>query len=111
MWRVGVSLYRKLASSPVIRSTGKPLPGGASIAPMINRIALDALLERVHREVDEGIVPSCQVAVAQDGKVVESLTLGDAIAGDDTRYVIFSCTKAIVASAMWQVLADGSLRL
>src|SRR3954464_2323339 len=111
MWSVGVSLYRKLASSPVIRSTGTSSPGGASIAPMINRTAVDALLERVHREIDEGIVPSCQLAIAENGKVVESVTLGDPVAGNDTRYVIFSCTKAPVASAIWQVLAEGAIRL
>ncbi len=78
---------------------------------MINRTALDALFERAHREIDEGIVPSCQLAVAEGGEVVEVLTLGDAVAGDDTRYVIFSCTKAIVAAAIWQLLAEGAIRL
>src|SRR4051794_34253541 len=78
---------------------------------MIDRIALDTLLARAHREVDEGIVPSCQIAVAENGKVVEALTIGDAVAGDDTRYVIFSCTKALVASTVWQILAEGSIRL
>ena len=56
-------------------------------------------------------VPSCQLAVAQDGEVVDVVTLGDAVAGDDTRYVIFSCTKAVVASTVWQLLAEGSLQL
>lgn len=78
---------------------------------MINANALAALIDRAHREVDEGIVPSCQLAIAQNGEVVESVTLGDAVAGDDTRYVIFSCTKALVASTVWQLLAEGSLRL
>src|SRR5258708_6804951 len=63
---------------------------------MINPTALDALVDRARREVDEGIVPSCQLAVAEKGEVVESITLGGAVAGDDTRYVIFSCTKALV---------------
>jgi CubicO group peptidase (beta-lactamase class C family) len=78
---------------------------------MINANAFAALVDRAHREVDEGIVPSCQLAVAEKGKVVESTTLGDAMAGDDTRYVIFSCTKALVASTVWQLLAEGSIRL
>jgi len=78
---------------------------------MINRTALDTLLERARREVDEGTVPSCQLAIAENNEIVESLTIGDAVAGDDTRYVIFSCTKALVASAVWQVLAEGKLRL
>ena len=78
---------------------------------MINKDALRALIERAHREVDEGIVPSCQLAIAQDGEVVESITIGDAVAGNDTRYVIFSCTKALVASAIWQLLAEGAIAL
>jgi len=78
---------------------------------MINANALAALIDRARREVDEGIVPSCQLAIAENGDVVESVTLGDPVAGDDTRYVIFSCTKALVASAVWQLLAEGSIRL
>ena len=78
---------------------------------MINQNALRALVDRAHREVDEGILPSCQLAIAQDGEIVESVTIGDAVAGNDTRYVIFSATKALVASAIWQLLAEGSIRL
>jgi CubicO group peptidase (beta-lactamase class C family) len=78
---------------------------------MINANALSALIDRARREVDEGIVPSCQLAVAENGKVVESVTLGDATAGNDTRYVMFSCTKALVASAVWQLLAEGAIHL
>ena len=78
---------------------------------MINTAALEALIDRAHREVDEGIVPSCQLALAENGEVVEQLTIGDAVAGNDTRYVIFSCTKALVASAIWQLLAEGTIRL
>src|SRR5437763_17169960 len=94
-----------------MRSTVHLLSGGASIAPMINKDALHTLIDRAHREVDQGIVPSCQLAVAEHGEVVESVTIGDAVAGNDTRYVIFSCTKALVASAVWQLLAEGLIRL
>ena len=78
---------------------------------MVRRDAFDALVTRARREVDAGIVPSCQLALARDGKVEEQITLGAATAGEDSRYVIFSCTKAVVASAIWQLLAEGSLRL
>ena len=78
---------------------------------MINQDALRALLDRAHREVEEGIVPSCQLAIAENGAIVKQVTIGDAVAGNDTRYVIFSCTKALVASAIWQLLAEGALRL
>ena len=78
---------------------------------MMNANAFAALVDRARREVDEGIVPSCQLAIAEKGAVVEAVTLGDAVAGDDTRYVIFSCTKALVASTVWQLLAEGAIQL
>ena len=39
--------------------------------------ALDALLTRARREVDDGLLPSCQVAVARDGELVALETFGD----------------------------------
>ncbi len=74
----------------------------------LNEQAVQALVDRVHREIDSGLLPSCQLALAREGEV-EQVTLGDAT--DDTRYVIFSCTKALVASAVWQLLADGAVHL
>jgi CubicO group peptidase (beta-lactamase class C family) len=78
---------------------------------MVRSEALDALVTRAHREIDEGILPSCQLAIAQHGAVVHTETIGDAPHGEDTRYVMFSSTKAIVASAIWQLLAEGAIRL
>ena len=71
--------------------------------------ALEPLLTRARREVDEGVLPSCQVAVAQHGEVIAFESFG--ASGPDHRYVIFSCTKAVIAGAVWLLLADGSLRL
>ena len=73
--------------------------------------AVRALCERAQREVDDGLLPSCQLAVAIDGEVAEARTFGAAPAGDATRYVIFSATKAVVAAAIWQLLAEGRLAL
>ncbi len=78
---------------------------------MIRQAALDELVARAHREVDEGLLPSCQLAIGYEGEVVEVVTLGDAPAGDGTRYVMYSATKAVVASVIWQLLAEGSLSL
>jgi CubicO group peptidase (beta-lactamase class C family) len=78
---------------------------------MVSSDALEALVTRAHREIDEGILPSCQFAIAHDGEVVHTETLGDAPNGDDTRYVMFSSTKAIVASTVWQLLAEDKIRL
>ena len=71
----------------------------------IDRTAVDALLSRARREVDEGLLPSAQVALAYEGELVAFETFGDAT--NDDRYVVFSATKAFVAGAMWALIGDG----
>jgi len=68
---------------------------------------LDELRTRVRREIDSGLLPSCQYALAKDGQLAAFETLGDA--GPDSRYVIFSATKAFVAGAAWLLIGDGRL--
>jgi hypothetical protein len=77
--------------------------GGAMTT--IDRAAVDTLLARAHREVDAGLLPSCQLALGFEGEIVMSETIGDAT--PDTRYVDYSATKAFVAGAMWAVIGDG----
>jgi CubicO group peptidase (beta-lactamase class C family) len=74
---------------------------------MLNDDNVNALLKRAQREIDQGLLPSCQLALAQDGKVMVDETFGDAT--DDTRYVMFSCTKAVVAGAVWLLIQEGKL--
>ncbi len=69
--------------------------------------AITALRDRAAREVDSGLLPSCQLALARDGRVAWSCTLGNADEG--SRYVIFSATKALVAGAMWLLIGEGSV--
>jgi CubicO group peptidase (beta-lactamase class C family) len=78
---------------------------------MIVPDAVHALALRAQREVDAGLLPSCQLALAVDGELALVQTLGEVPAGDATRYVIFSATKAIVAAAIWQLLAERRLAL
>ena len=78
---------------------------------MIDRGAIRDLFGRARHDVDEAVLPACQLAVAFAGEVVASATFGDLVAGNDTRFVLFSCTKPLVASAVWQLLAEGSLQL
>ena len=73
----------------------------------LDRSAVDALRTRARREIDEGLLPSCQLALARDGELVVSETFGDATPA--TRYVVFSATKAFVAGAVWQLIGDGLL--
>jgi CubicO group peptidase (beta-lactamase class C family) len=71
----------------------------------IDRAAVAALVTRAHREVDAGLLPSCQLALGFEGEIVAAETYGDATA--DQRYVVFSSTKAFVAGAMWALIGDG----
>jgi CubicO group peptidase (beta-lactamase class C family) len=68
---------------------------------------LDELRTRTRREIDSGLLPSCQFALAKDGQLAAFEAVGDA--GLDTRYVIFSATKTFVASTAWRLIGDGSL--
>jgi CubicO group peptidase (beta-lactamase class C family) len=68
---------------------------------------LDALLGRAAREVDAGRLPSCQLAVAREGRVAVA-TLGAAT--DESRYLVFSVTKAVTAAAVWLAMGDGLVR-
>lgn len=76
---------------------------------VLDRTALDALRERVQEEVDSGRLPNAQLAVGFDGEVVHAESFGDA--EDDSRFAVFSVTKAFIAGVVWQLLADGALEL
>jgi CubicO group peptidase (beta-lactamase class C family) len=65
------------------------------------------LLDTARADVDRGWLPSCQLAVARDGQLLAFETFGAAT--PETRYCIFSCTKPIVASAVWLLVGDGLL--
>jgi CubicO group peptidase (beta-lactamase class C family) len=80
--------------------------------------SLEAVFARAKRDVEEGVLPSAQVAVARNGRLAGMRTFGEAVQGgklkpatDDTLYCIFSCTKVIVASAVWLLFENGLLRL
>ena len=66
---------------------------------------LEALFARVAKEVEEGLLPSAQVAVARNGRLAGMRTFGAAT--DDTLYVVFSATKAITSAAGWLLIQEG----
>ncbi len=68
---------------------------------------LDELIERARRAVAQGPLPSVQIALARDGKLALFETLGNA--DSSQRYNIFSCTKPLLASAIWMLMADGKI--
>jgi CubicO group peptidase (beta-lactamase class C family) len=73
----------------------------------LDRSAVDALLARARRDVDDGLLPACQVALALDGEVLVHEVFGDAAL--DTRFTVFSATKPFIAAVVWQLLAEGLL--
>jgi CubicO group peptidase (beta-lactamase class C family) len=75
--------------------------------PNLDRAAVDALLSRARREIDDGLLPSCQLALGLGGEVVLEASLG--ASSDHTRYSIFSATKPFVASVVWQLIDEGLL--
>jgi CubicO group peptidase (beta-lactamase class C family) len=79
---------------------------------------LAALFARVQRDVDQGVLPSAQVAVARRGKLAGMRTFGTAVQGgravpatDATLYCIFSSTKGAVAAAVWALIEAGQLHI
>ena len=75
----------------------------------LNEEKVGKLLARVRQEVDEGLLPAVQVAVAKDGKLALFESFGDAT--DESLFCIFSATKAITASAIWILLQENKLGL
>ncbi len=71
----------------------------------IDQSKVDALLARARREVDDGLLPSTQVALAYQGELVAFEAYGDA--NLETRYAAFSATKAFVASTVWTLIGEG----
>ncbi len=69
---------------------------------------LGPLLDAARQDVDSGWLPSCQLAVAHDGELVAFEAFG--AAATTTRFCVFSVTKPIVASVVWQLLGEGRLR-
>ncbi len=67
--------------------------------------AVKQLLDRCRRDIDDGVLPSCQVALALEGEVVVEEAFGDATT--DTRYSVYSATKPFVAATMWQLITEG----
>jgi CubicO group peptidase (beta-lactamase class C family) len=79
---------------------------------------LEAVFARAARDVEQGLIPGAQVAVARNGKIAGMRSFGTAIQGgeekpvtEETLFCIFSCTKAVVAAAVWTLFEDGLLSL
>jgi CubicO group peptidase (beta-lactamase class C family) len=85
-------------------------PGSYPVAArpdaQVDPAVLHGLLGRAGREVDQGLLPACQIALAHRGELLASRTYG---APPTSRFLIFSCTKSITAGAVWMLLGEGLL--
>ena len=71
----------------------------------IDAKAVEALVERARRDVDSGLLPAAQFAVAFEGEIVASEALGDCTS--DTRFHMYSAVKPSVALTAMQLAAEG----
>jgi len=72
----------------------------------LDQAGLDALVARSRRDVEDGTLPACQLALALEGELVVNETFG-APAG--ARFVTFSVTKAFSAAIAWLLIGDGAI--
>jgi CubicO group peptidase (beta-lactamase class C family) len=68
---------------------------------------IEVLLARAQREIDSGLLPSCQVAIARHGELELFEAFGETTT--EARYVVFSATKAFVAAAVWILMGEGAI--
>ena len=82
----------------------------------LNPDKVQALMDRAERDVKDGVLPACQVAIARNGKIAAMKTFGRAVQGgaekpanDETVFVAMSATKAITSSALWLLIQEGKV--
>jgi CubicO group peptidase (beta-lactamase class C family) len=73
----------------------------------IDTARVDELRVRAQREIDDGLLPSCQLALARNGRLLLDETIGAAVT--DSRYVVFSITKGVIAGAIWLLVGERTL--
>ena len=73
----------------------------------LNVEKVEAMLQRAGKEVDDGLLPAAQLAIAREGEVVLQQSYGSA--QDDSLICVFSATKAITSAAAWLLFQQGEL--
>lgn len=84
----------------------------------IDADSLQRLFVVVREAVDDGSLPSAQIAVARQGRLAGMATFGSAGQGgavrpatDATLYCVYSTTKGVIAAALWALLEEDLVRL
>jgi CubicO group peptidase (beta-lactamase class C family) len=75
----------------------------------IDPARLELFSRRARLDVEQGQLPSAQVALARSGRLVAFETLGKAT--PETRYVLQSAGRPVIAAAVWKLLGEGRLEL
>ena len=75
----------------------------------IDPARVEIFLRRAKLEVEHGPLPSAQVAVAAGGSLVAFETYGNATR--ESRYILQSVGRTVVAGVVWKLLGDGLLGL
>ncbi|MEU1161611.1 serine hydrolase domain-containing protein [Streptomyces sp. NPDC005921] len=70
---------------------------------------LTLMRDHIRKAVDDGTWPSVQFAVARHGEILAFESFGTA--KDSDRFCLFSATKPIVASLIWQLLGEELITL
>jgi len=70
---------------------------------------LQMFLSRAQMDVDRGLLPSVQVAVARHGRLVAFETYGEAT--NENRYILQSVGRTVVAAVAWKLLGERIFRL
>ncbi len=73
----------------------------------LNRARVEDLRGRILHAMEKGPLPALQVALAKDGRLALFETYGDA--SNSTRFQVYSCTKPVVAAAIWKLMGEGRI--
>ena len=93
-----------------------PLPVAAASSLGLDDRHIGRLRDIVARHAAERRYPGAQLAIARNGKLAMTMTVGDArldprqAAGDDTLWLLYSNTKVVTACAIWLLVEEGALR-
>lgn len=88
---------------PMSREIAKPESLG------IDPARLELFLQRARLDVEQGQLPSAQVALARHGRLVAFECLGKT--NPQTRYVLQSAGRPVIAAAVWKALGEKRFEL
>jgi len=102
------------ATAPSIRAA--VLPSAEPESAGLDPACLDRLYQVIETHLAEGRYPGAQIAIARHGRLCAVKAFGHARiapsavpATNDTLWLLFSQTKMVTASALWQLVDRGAL--